>query len=99
MNQFRTRNLTPTTPNDDDEKPPSPLQTPHKKNINGSTGRDALRYRLSMGRCCPTDETNLGNTEIMDFQNITTHEFSHGTGLADLYETVATEQIMYGYST
>ncbi len=36
---------------------------------------------------------------LMDLQNIATHELGHGAGLADLYDTTASEQTMYGYST
>lgn len=35
----------------------------------------------------------------MDLQNIATHELGHGFGLADLYESNASEETMYGYST
>ncbi len=35
----------------------------------------------------------------MDLQNIATHELGHGAGLIDLYDAVASEQTMYGYST
>ena len=34
----------------------------------------------------------------MDVQNIVTHEFGHGWGLADLYDTSCSEETMYGYS-
>lgn len=34
----------------------------------------------------------------MDLQNIATHEIGHGIGLGDLYDTVCTEETMYGYS-
>lgn len=36
---------------------------------------------------------------VMDLQNIATHEFGHGVGLADLYEDQWSEQTMYGYAT
>ena len=38
------------------------------------------------------------NPEVMDLQNIATHELGHGAGLADLYDTVCAEETMYGYS-
>jgi len=39
------------------------------------------------------------DTTVMDLQNIATHELGHGFGLADLYESSASEETMYGYST
>ena len=36
--------------------------------------------------------------EIMDLQNIATHELGHGVGLGDLYKPKASEETMYGYS-
>ncbi len=39
------------------------------------------------------------NTEVMDLQNIATHELGHALGLADLYDNEWTEQTMYGYAT
>ena len=39
------------------------------------------------------------NPEVMDLQNIATHEIGHGVGLADLYDTVCIDETMYGYST
>jgi len=38
------------------------------------------------------------STEIMDLQNIATHEFGHGLGLGDLYNRKTTDETMYGYS-
>jgi hypothetical protein len=35
---------------------------------------------------------------VMDLQNIATHELGHGVGLDDLYDTVCSEETMYGYS-
>lgn len=35
---------------------------------------------------------------VMDLQNIATHELGHGIGLDDLYDTVCSEETMYGYS-
>lgn len=39
------------------------------------------------------------NPEVMDLQNIATHEIGHGLGLADLYEEACADESMYGYST
>ena len=44
-----------------------------------------------------TDEDDLG-TLVMDLQNIATHELGHGVGLADLYDSSASEETMYGLS-
>ena len=43
-------------------------------------------------------EPELGCTEVMDLQNIATHELGHGLGLADLYQSSCSEETMYGYS-
>ena len=54
---------------------------------------------FTWGYAGPTDETNLGDTSVMDLQNIATHELGHGVGLADLYDVQCSEQTMYGYAT
>jgi hypothetical protein len=38
------------------------------------------------------------NPQVIDFQNILTHEIGHGLGLADLYEPDCSSETMYGYS-
>lgn len=38
------------------------------------------------------------NPNVMDLQNIATHELGHGIGLDDLYDTACSEETMYGYS-
>ncbi len=35
---------------------------------------------------------------VMDVQNIATHEIGHGAGLGDLYVTACSDETMYGYS-
>lgn len=39
------------------------------------------------------------NSNIMDLQNIATHELGHSIGLNDLYATACSQATMYGYST
>ena len=39
------------------------------------------------------------NPDVMDLQNIATHELGHGAGLGDLYIAEASDETMYGYST
>lgn len=36
--------------------------------------------------------------DVMDLQNIATHELGHGAGLDDLYAVVYSKMTMYGYS-
>jgi len=38
------------------------------------------------------------NSQLMDLQNIATHEIGHGLGLNDLYTASCSEETMYGYS-
>jgi len=40
-----------------------------------------------------------GNPDVMDLQNIATHELGHGVGLGDIYTSSCSEVTMYGYST
>lgn len=41
----------------------------------------------------------ISNSNVMDLQNIATHEIGHGIGLGDLYTVAGSEETMYGYST
>jgi hypothetical protein len=43
------------------------------------------------------DAPNPAYPDVMDLQNIATHELGHALGLADLYNDVCSEQTMYGY--
>ena len=54
-------------------------------------------YDYTWGNAGETDEEGLGDTSVMDLQNIATYELGHALGLADLYCDEATEQTMYGY--
>ncbi len=45
-----------------------------------------------------TDENNA-DLQIMDLQNIATHELGHGVGLGDLYNTKTSKETMHGYSS
>ncbi len=38
------------------------------------------------------------NSNVMDLQNIATHEFGHAIGLGDVYNSACSEVTMYGYS-
>lgn len=39
------------------------------------------------------------DSDLMDIQNIATHEVGHVAGMGDLYNAEATQETMYGYST
>ncbi|MEM3547358.1 MAG: matrixin family metalloprotease [Candidatus Bathyarchaeia archaeon] len=39
-----------------------------------------------------------GDPNVMDLQNIATHELGHGVGLGDVYQSTAYQETMYGYS-
>lgn len=51
------------------------------------------------GDAGPTNETSLGDTNVMDYLNIAVHETGHGAGLGDIYDAVCTEVTMFGFST
>ena len=44
------------------------------------------------------DAANPETPSVMDLQNIATHEFGHGVGLGDIYDSACSEVTMYGYS-
>ncbi len=50
------------------------------------------------GDADPDNDEIVDNPEVMDLQNIATHEIGHGIGLADVYEDGCKEVTMYGYS-
>jgi hypothetical protein len=37
--------------------------------------------------------------DVMDILNIATHELGHAAGMGDLYNTSASKETMYGYSS
>jgi hypothetical protein len=39
------------------------------------------------------------NPNVVDLQNIATHEIGHCSGMGDIYQSTAYEETMYGYST
>ena len=45
-----------------------------------------------------TNSVSYGNQNVMDIQNIATHEIGHTLGLSDLYTTSCSPVTMYGYS-
>lgn len=53
---------------------------------------------FNWGDAGPTSETSLGNTSVMDLQNIATHEKGHGVGEDDVYDAVCSEVTMFGFS-
>ena len=53
---------------------------------------------IEWGWAGPTSESTLGNTSIMDYVNISIHEFGHAAGLAHPASS-CTEESMYGFAT
>ncbi len=65
------------------------------------SGRPSKRRIVEFDILFDTDFTwgdAIVNPEVMDLQNIATHEIGHGAGLGDLYDTVCADETMYGYS-
>lgn len=50
------------------------------------------------GDADPNNDQAVDNSNVMDLQNIATHEFGHAIGLGDVYSTVCSQVTMYGYS-
>lgn len=53
---------------------------------------------FSFGDAGPTHEVNLGNTGVMDYENIATHEFGHAAGLTHPDDS-CTEETMYRFAS
>jgi len=51
----------------------------------------------SFGNAGPTNENNLGDISVMDYQNIATHEFGHALGLSHP-DSTCVEETMYAYA-
>ena len=60
--------------------------------------REIIEFDILFDTDYTWGDASTGAT-VMDLQNIATHELGHGFGLADLYESSASEETMYGYST
>ena len=45
------------------------------------------------------DWSATGEEGKMDFENIATHELGHSVGMADLYDSVCSQETMYGYAS
>lgn len=54
---------------------------------------------FNWGNAGETDEEELGDINIMDLQNIATHELGHALGLADIYDAQCSDVTMFGYSS
>jgi hypothetical protein len=52
----------------------------------------------AMVECKSTENFTNTTCEVMDLQNIATHELGHGIGLNDVYGSACSEVTMYGYS-
>jgi hypothetical protein len=50
------------------------------------------------GNADPDNDGVVDNPDVMDLQNIATHELGHGIGLDDVYDDTCSEVTMYGYS-
>jgi len=67
------------------------------------SGRELVEWdavfndNYAFGNSGLTDEANLGDTSVMDYQNIATHEFGHSAGLTHPADTCA-EETMYAFA-
>ncbi len=55
-------------------------------------------FDFNFGNVGQTSETSLGNTSVMDLQNVATHEDGHASGLSHPADT-CTEETMYRFTT
>ena len=52
---------------------------------------------FNWGNAGATNESVLGDTNFMDFANISAHELGHAAGMGDVYDPSCSEQTEYGY--
>jgi len=57
----------------------------------------AFNTDFTWGDADPNDD-GITDSNVMDLQNIATHELGHGFGLADIYKPKLSQLTMYGYS-
>lgn len=62
-------------------------------------GRELVEYDIVFNNVDYLWGDAMVNPEVMDFENIATHEFGHAAGMADLYQSQCSEQTMYGYAS
>jgi len=61
------------------------------------SGREIIEFDIMFDTDFDWGDATV-NPEVMDLQNIATHELGHGAGLGDLYRPRTSEETMYGYS-
>ncbi|MEM2351793.1 MAG: matrixin family metalloprotease [Thermoproteota archaeon] len=60
--------------------------------------KEILEFDIVLDTDYKWGNATISGNNVMDLQNILTHELGHGLGLGDLYQTTAIQETMYGYS-